>query len=346
MRNRRVLLSAGFAIALVAGGGTALAAAASSGPVSGGAVSGCYTNAAVNGSHALVLQDAGATCPKGTTAVSWSQQGPAGPPGATGAVGPTGLTGAAGPAGPAGPGGPAGKDGATGSQGPAGPAGASNLDGLEGSACDIGSPDQGALTISYGQAGAVSFTCVPTALHALTLSVAGGDHNDTVVSSPAGIDCVPDLVSSACSDEVPDGFSVTLLAHPDGDDSFTGWSGGGCSGSASTCTVTLSADTSVTATFATAKVLTLAVTGGDGGGGANVGISGQNPSDLGPFIGPASNNFQFLFPAGSEVEIEAVPEAAGSNFTWGGACAGDTSDVCDVAMGTDETVTLTFNFSL
>jgi hypothetical protein len=49
-------------------------------------ITGCYTNAQVNGSHAIVLQDAGTTCAKGTTAVSWSEEGP---PGATGPAGPS-----------------------------------------------------------------------------------------------------------------------------------------------------------------------------------------------------------------------------------------------------------------
>jgi hypothetical protein len=118
---------------LVAGGGTALAAVASSGPVSGGVVSGCYTNGAVNGSHALVLQDAYTSCPKGTTAVSWNEQGP---PGATGPAGATGATGAAGAAGP---------PGAAGTTGAAGPAGASVLTSSgspgAGSSCTTGNTD-------------------------------------------------------------------------------------------------------------------------------------------------------------------------------------------------------------
>ena len=124
MRRRTGLLAAGFATVLVAGGGTALAAT-SGGPVSSGVVYGCYTNAEVNGSHALVLQDAGTTCPKGTTAVSWNQQGPAGAMGPAGPAGPAGPTGAIGPAGPA---------GATGSTGPAGPQGPIGLTGPAGAA--------------------------------------------------------------------------------------------------------------------------------------------------------------------------------------------------------------------
>jgi len=131
MRARTALLGIGGAIALTIGGSTAYAAIAG-GPVdASGVVHGCYTNAEVNGSHALVLQDAGTTCPKGTTAVSWNEQGSAG---ATGPQGPAGPTGTQGPAGPAGA---AGATGATGEQGPAGPAGASSLDALIGTPCDV-----------------------------------------------------------------------------------------------------------------------------------------------------------------------------------------------------------------
>jgi hypothetical protein len=83
MNRRKGLLTAGLAVALVAGGGTALAA--STGPVSStGVITGCYTNAAVNGSHAVVLQNGGTACPSGTSAVTWNEQGAQGPAGANG----------------------------------------------------------------------------------------------------------------------------------------------------------------------------------------------------------------------------------------------------------------------
>jgi hypothetical protein len=51
-----------------------------------------------------VLQDADTTCPKGTTAVTWNQQGPTGPAGQQGPKGDTGAQGPAGNDGAAGPG--------------------------------------------------------------------------------------------------------------------------------------------------------------------------------------------------------------------------------------------------
>ncbi len=74
--------SAVAVLALAVGAGTAGAVITSSGPVStSGVVSGCYTTRAVHGSHAVVLQDAGTKCPRGTTAITWNQAGQAGVPG-------------------------------------------------------------------------------------------------------------------------------------------------------------------------------------------------------------------------------------------------------------------------
>jgi len=110
MRTRTVLIAIGGTLALTIGGSTAYAAIAG-GPVSsGGVISGCYTTQALNGSHVFVLQDAGATCPKGTTAISWNETGPAGATGPTGSIGPAG---AAGPPGTTGAAGPAGANGNT-----------------------------------------------------------------------------------------------------------------------------------------------------------------------------------------------------------------------------------------
>jgi len=64
-----------------------------------------------------------------------------------------------------------------------------------------------------------------------------------VTSSPAGINCGDD-----CSEVYAPNTKVTLTAKADTNSSFTGWSGGGCSGTGK-CIVTMNTDTSVTATF-------------------------------------------------------------------------------------------------
>jgi hypothetical protein len=63
----------------------------------------------------------------------------------------------------------------------------------------------------------------------------------SVSSNPAGIN----TCTTNCSAPFDKG-AVTLTASVTG---FTGWSGGGCSGTSSTCLVTLAADTTVTASF-------------------------------------------------------------------------------------------------
>src|SRR5215469_8240462 len=102
-RLRTVLIGTGAALALVAGGTAAYAVTA--GPIdSSGVIHGCYTTAATNGSHKIVLQNVGTNCASGTTAIKWNQKGPAGPQGIQGAQGIQGPQGPPGPQGQPGPG--------------------------------------------------------------------------------------------------------------------------------------------------------------------------------------------------------------------------------------------------
>jgi Collagen triple helix repeat (20 copies) len=113
--NKRIglLAAGGLTVALVALGGTALAANAGGSPVSStGVITGCYSMPNGNGTSQLTLQNGGTSCPKGMSAISWNQTGPQGPAGPTGPTGATGATGATGPTGPA------GVQGVPGQQGP------------------------------------------------------------------------------------------------------------------------------------------------------------------------------------------------------------------------------------
>jgi hypothetical protein len=99
MKAGRLMVIGAAALIVVAGATAAAAAVAvAASPIRSGVIHGCWATKAVHGSHVIKLQNAGTRCPKGTTAISWSQKGPAGPTGATGPQG------AAGPQGPAGPG--------------------------------------------------------------------------------------------------------------------------------------------------------------------------------------------------------------------------------------------------
>jgi len=85
----------------------------------------------------------------------------------------------------------------------------------------------------------------------LTVSKAGTG-NGTVTGSPAGINC-----GSDCTEDFKVGTKITLKAKADTNSTFTGWSGGGCSGTG-TCVVIMNADIAVTAAFA-AKTPTISV---------------------------------------------------------------------------------------
>jgi hypothetical protein len=123
---------------------------------------------------------------------------------------------------------------------------------------------------------------------------------------------------------------VTLTASPASGSSFSGWSGGGCSGTG-TCTVTMGADQAVTASFA-ANPHTLTVSLVGSGSGSVTDNDGQIDCP-----GTCSHSYA----AGSTVILYAVA-AAGSTFSgWSGAgCEG--TAFCVVNMDTAHTVTATF----
>ncbi|MEW6001249.1 MAG: choice-of-anchor D domain-containing protein [Nitrospirota bacterium] len=103
----------------------------------------------------------------------------------------------------------------------------------------------------------VSKTIQSVQQYTLTINK-GGTGSGTVTSSPAGINC-----DSDCSETYNQGTVITLTATPAINSIFTGWSGGGCSGTG-TCSISLNADTLVTATF-TLKTYTITATAGTGG---------------------------------------------------------------------------------
>ncbi len=89
----------------------------------------------------------------------------------------------------------------------------------------------------------IYFTKIPSQ-H--TLSVyRDGAYTGVVTSSPEGISC-----GSDCNEVYHTGTSVILIAKPDTDSFFAGWSGGSCSGKG-LCVLTINKDTIVTATFHT-----------------------------------------------------------------------------------------------
>lgn len=103
MRIRPLTMVVALVMGLLAAGGGAYAAAATS-STDTGIIQGCVDqHATMGGVQGLGILEAGtASCPKQTTALDWNQQGPQGPAGPQGATGPQGPAGAQGPQGPAG----------------------------------------------------------------------------------------------------------------------------------------------------------------------------------------------------------------------------------------------------
>lgn len=115
------------------------------------------------------------------------------------------------------------------------PAGSSSFAGWTG-ACD--GTDPCVVTMDAAKTVTATFDGVS---YPLTVTKTG---NGTVLSNPAGIDCGTACVANFAPDTV-----VTLTATPASGSTFSGWSGGVCTGTAP-CQVTMSAARSVTATFA------------------------------------------------------------------------------------------------
>jgi hypothetical protein len=116
--------------------------------------------------------------------------------------------------------------------------------GWGGSCVEYGSDPTCVLSISGPKSVTAGFgTPPPPPPPGVALTVTKTGSGTGYVGGAGGIDCGP-----TCSATVAPGSQVTLLALPDEGSTFTGWSGGGCSG-AGQCSATITADTAVTAGF-------------------------------------------------------------------------------------------------
>ena len=167
----------------------------------------------------------------------------------------------------------------------------------------------------------------PPPTHQLSITKAGTGAGTVTSTAPsAAIDC-----GTSCSASFDEGTQVTLSAAPAVGTSFTGWTGGGCSGTGS-CTVTVNAPTTVTATFTQNAYQLTVATAGTGSGT----VSSTVPAGI-IDCGAACAGF---FSHGSTVTLVATPSTASAFSGWSGACTGNVS--CTVVMDQARTVTATF----
>ena len=173
----------------------------------------------------------------------------------------------------------------------------------------------------------VCTTTSSTQGYQLTVSKAGTG-TGTVASAPAGILC-----GTTCSATYVAGTAVTLTATPDIGSTFTGWSGGGCAGTAP-CTLAANAPVTVTATFTAATQVQVTVSNA----GTGTGTVASAPAGI-----LCGTTCSATYVAGTAVTLTATPDI-GSTFTgWsGGGCAG----TAPCTLAGDASVTVTASFSL
>jgi hypothetical protein len=171
----------------------------------------------------------------------------------------------------------------------------------------------------------VFFAKIPITTTTYTLMVSkSGAGSGTVISSPAGINC-----GSTCNAQFNPETAVTLSATADSGSTFTGWSGGRCTGTG-TCTVTMDSNINVSASFSTATyTLSVSVIGSPGGKVA----SSPAGIDCGSTCTANFNN-------GTEVTLIATPATAWGLAGWGGACGGIGN--CSVTLNANASVSAAF----
>ena len=207
----------------------------------------------------------------------------------------------------------------------ASPIGGSTFAGWSGGGCS--GTGSCVVTMSAATSVTATFTAAVTN-YTLTVAASG---SGAVNSTPSGIsNC--SATSGTCSAPYASGTQVTLSAAPGNGWSFTGWSGGGCTGTG-TCTVTLVADTSVTATFAAAPAYSVTVTlGGAGTGLVTSSIGGIS-------CNPACTSTALAL--NDSVTLTATPSGGSSFSGWSGSgCSG--TGTCTVSVAGPMSVTATF----
>lgn len=286
------------ALVLLASAGVAVAAI----PAQDGTISACYDS-----KGNLRVVDAGESCAKSETALTWNQQGPPGVQGLPGEDGEKGDTGEPGP-------------------------GLASVEELEGLACRVGESDEGTLAVEYtaatDTARGVSILCEASTLHTLTVDQPTGGK---VTGGP--IDC-----GSTCTAPFANGAEVQLAASASPGYIFSGWTGD-CSGTG-TCTVTLDADRQVGATFTRRWELNVTVhVSGGAFSTKDISITSQ-PSGLSFCQGSAGLFTTTFLCSGlfNEGQVTLTRTGSATNVTWSGCTPGVGTNTCVVTMNSNKSV--------
>ena len=180
--------------------------------------------------------------------------------------------------------------------------------------------------VSVEGAASVTVNFVPIARQ-LNVSEAGNG-SGTVTDASGAIEC-----GSSCTGSGYDGEVVILTATPAAHSEFTGWSGGGCSGTGATCETTLGPDSNITATFAKISHPVSVTVHGSG-------------SVIDPLTGhiaceEAAGTCSAAYEEGAEVTLTARPNSFQPLSGWTG-CTSESGDECQVAVDAAAQVTATF----
>lgn len=163
--------------------------------------------------------------------------------------------------------------------------------------------------------------CATSSYDSTTVTVSkAGNGAGTVASSPAGINC-----GTACSATYPAGTSVTLAATPAAGSIFTGWSGGGCAGTAP-CTFAGNTSVTVTASFSVATSTPTSYT-------VNVAKSGPGTVTSSPSGINCPLSCSATYSTGTTVTLTATPNNTFTFIGWRGGCSGS-SRTCTVSAST------------
>ena len=145
-----------------------------------------------------------------------------------------------------------------------------------------------------------------------------------VTSTPTGINCPSNCISNYSS-----GSSLILTATPTSGWVFSGWSGGGCSGTGN-CQVIMNSAQAVTANF-TQQLPTYALTVSSTGSGT---VTSQ-PAGINCPPSCTGN-----YNSGTPVTLTATPASGWMLSGWGGACS--STGLCPVIMNSTKSVIATF----